>query len=197
TINARNSVYANSITSSDIECGSSLMLLGNYGCYVGGFCSLEDDLIAKDIGNETGVVTEVEIHGTPKLEREKAMCENLLETYAEKREAIHNLALERAKSVMGNKKELKIIARLLFLEHRLDKEIVRLTPRVAELTAEISDSPPGKITVTGCMHQNVTLTLNGTSKRSTKERTAFTAYKYRDLIRYRSLETPTDDGNEP
>lgn len=181
-------IYANAILDSDINCNGEVLLLGEKACIIGGICRVGKRLRAKNIGNQSNILTNIRLMGPnmifekqSELELQKESQEKTLEKLSTIVKALDNFS----GMPEDQKKQTKL--RALLSKQNTEIEIKNLESKIKELEKRAQNLTTGEIIVEKAIYNNVILNIDGEIFKNTIQRGNYVFYKKDNKIVYRKI----------
>ncbi len=159
---------ADVIMRADVSCACDVRLSGGRENIIGGICRAGGDILARNIGNDINLQTEVCLVGNLQLQLEKREALGRISKY---NKAIEQLQ-EMQKRLVDAETEVKrkiLAIRYTYAKNRLKKDIEVQYTLLDELNERQEAEPGGKIDVRGRIFPNVTVNIDGVVHKIEKE----------------------------
>jgi len=159
-VKAKVSVIADQIIHSHVECGGEVVAKGEHGAIIGGTIKATVRVIAKVMGTEEQVKTNVEVGINPALRNELSEAERQLAEVLkqlEEREKITNY-LKAQPQLTPERQEL--MRKTILSKLELTQEQERLTKKCEELSSMTESANDGKVHVTKVIYPGVILIIS-------------------------------------
>lgn len=159
-VRAGGTLTADVIMRADVGCAENVRLSGGRENIIGGICRAGGDILARNIGNDINLPTEVCLVGNLQLQLEKREALGRISKY---NKAIEQLQ-EMQKRLVDAETEVKrkiLAIRYTYAKNRLKKEIETQYALLEELNERQEAEEGGRIDVRGRIYPNVTVNIDG------------------------------------
>ncbi|MGE4214084.1 MAG: DUF342 domain-containing protein [Anaerotignaceae bacterium] len=183
-VKIKQDIFVDSVINSNIECGGSIKASGRGGRIIGGFCKVNKDVRANQLGNESNIPTSIEIVGpyhlsSQKLELETSISQN--DENIKKLDTIISL-INSGKADGSPVENRKKVLQMMGVKRQLEAEITNLMAQVSLISSQINDHSEGRVYVEGTMHSNVHINIDGLMYHNSDVKYRCTVYKNDDKV---------------
>lgn len=177
-------ISVDSVINSNIECGGSIKATGRGGRIIGGFCKVNQDVRANQLGNESNIPTNIELVGPYHLTTEKFELETKISQNDENVKKLDTIiALINSGKADGSPVEnRKKVLQMMGAKRQLEAEITTLMAQVSSISSQINNRSDGRVYVEGTMHSNVHINIDGLIYHNTDVKYRCTLYKNDDKV---------------
>lgn len=162
-ISVLGSVTADYIINSKIECGQSLQLTGSKGKIFGGSCVVGHDIVARVIGSEAWVRTDLKIGAIPAVIKRQQELTQLLPTLEKQIESLKSLIslLQQQESVNHlNPQNKMILDKTLFSYETCTTMFESSKQELTEINQSIQQMGHGKIICSDHIFPGINITID-------------------------------------
>lgn len=183
-VKVKQDIAVDSVINSNIECGGSIKATGRGGRIIGGFCKVNQDVRANQLGNESNIPTSIEIVGPYHLTSQKMDLDTKI---SENDESIKKLdtiigLINSGKAEGSPIENRKKVLKMMGAKRQLEAEITNLMAQVSLISSQINNRSEGRVYVEGTMHSNVHINIDGLIYRNTDVKFRCTVYKNDDKV---------------
>ena len=184
TVKVKQDVYVDSSINSDIECGGSIKAEGRGGRIIGGFCKVNRDVRAKQLGNESNISTSIELVGPFQLIGRKTELQTRIAQNDENIKKLDSIiSLVNGGKAGGNAVEnRKKVLQMMGAKRQLEAETTDLMEQVNAIEVQMKEQADGRVYVEGVMHSNVHINIDGIIYHNSDVKYRCTVYKNGDKI---------------
>gem|GEM_PF-417087 len=183
-VKIKQNIFVDSIINSNIECGGSIKAAGRGGRIIGGFCRVNHDVKATQIGNESNVATVIELIGPLQLLRKKSELEaKILENDENIKKLDEIIALINSGKAIGDAVEnRKKVLKMMSVKRQLEVQTTNLMAQVSLISSQVNGRSVGRVYVEGTMYANVHINIDGLRYGNSDVKYGCTVYKQDDII---------------
>ena len=183
-VKVKQDITVDSVINSNIECGGSITATGRGGRIIGGYCKVNQDVRANQLGNESNIPTSIEIVGKYHLTSQKMELETKISQNDENVKKLDTIiGLINSGQAEGSPVEKrKKVLQMMGTKRQLEAEITNLMAQVGLISSQINNRAEGRVYVEGVMHSNVHINIDGLIYRNTDVKYRCTIYKSDDKV---------------
>lgn len=183
-VKIKQDITVDSVINSNIECGGSIKATGRGGRIIGGFCKVNQDVRANQLGNESNIPTSIEIVGPYHLSGQKFELETQISQNDENIKKLDTIIgiINSGKADGSPVENRKKVLQMMGAKRQLEAEITNLMAQVSLISSQINNRSEGRVYVEGTMHSNVHINIDGLIYRNTDVKYRCTLYKNDDRV---------------
>lgn len=183
-VKVKQDISVDSVINSNIECGGSIKATGRGGRIIGGYCKVNQDVRANQLGNESNIPTSIEIVGQYNLTSQKYELETKIAQNDENIKKLDTIIglINSGKADGSPVENRKKVLQMMGAKRQLEAEITNFMAQVSLISSQINNHSEGRVYVEGTMHSNVHINIDGLIYRNTDVKYRCTLYKNDDRV---------------